>query len=114
MRQLNLTLQETNCAMWSQAVDSIGISVQPGMVIDGDQIRAARAGLGWLAQDLATRAGLSVATIRRAEAGKPPGVSQGNLFLIQRALEAAGITFLDESQASPGGGRGLRLPRQQQ
>jgi hypothetical protein len=38
-------------------------------------------------------------------------VSEGNLFVIQHAFEDAGIVFLEEDQASPEGGRGLRLPR---
>jgi hypothetical protein len=57
---------------------------------------------------------LSIATVRRAEATRPPGVSEGNVLLIQHAFEEAGIVFLDEDQASPGGGRGIRLQRQRE
>ncbi|MBV8894533.1 MAG: helix-turn-helix transcriptional regulator [Acidobacteria bacterium] len=72
----------------------------------------ARAGLGWTAQELADRTHLGIATIRRAEsAGDAPGISEGNLYLIQHVLETAGVVFLEEDQASPGGGRGVRLPK---
>ena len=97
--------------MLDQPLDTKEISGQPPVVIDRDQIRMARAGLGWTAKELAEKAGLGIATIRRAESENPPGVSQGNLFLIQHAFETAGVVFLDEDQASPGGGRGVRLPK---
>jgi transcriptional regulator with XRE-family HTH domain len=97
--------------MLDQAIDSKEISGQPVMVIDRDQIRMARAGLGWSAAELAEKSGLGIATIRRAEADRPPGVSQGNLFVIQHAFEDAGVVFLDQDQASSGGGRGIRLKR---
>jgi transcriptional regulator with XRE-family HTH domain len=71
----------------------------------------ARAGLGWSAKELARRARLSIATIRRPEAGRSPGVSEGNVLLIQHTFEDAGVVFLDEDQSSPGGSRGLRPPR---
>jgi Helix-turn-helix domain len=58
-------------------------------VIDRDQIRMARAGLGWSAKELARRARLSIATIRRAEAGRLPGVTEGNVLLIQHTFEDA-------------------------
>jgi transcriptional regulator with XRE-family HTH domain len=97
--------------MLDQLIDSKEISGQPAVVIDREQIRMARAGLGWSAADLAEKSGLGIATIRRAESEKAPGVSAGNLFVIQHALEDAGIVFLEESQPSPGGGRGIRLPQ---
>jgi hypothetical protein len=37
----------------------------------------------------------------------------GNLFVIQHAFEEAGIVFLEENQASPNGGRGVRLARRE-
>jgi transcriptional regulator with XRE-family HTH domain len=98
--------------MCNQLIDNKEISSEPAEVIDRKQIRMARAGLGWSAEDLAEKAGLGVATIRRAEADNPPRVSAGNLFVIQHALEAAGVIFLDDDQASPGGGRGVRLPKE--
>jgi len=98
--------------MLHQLIDNKAIAGQPPvMAIDRDLIRMARAGLGWSAKELARRSRLGIATIRRAEAGTGPGVSEGNLFVIQHAFEDAGIVFLEEDQASAEGGRGLRLPR---
>jgi transcriptional regulator with XRE-family HTH domain len=95
--------------MLDQPIDNKAINGQPAvMAVDRDQIRMARAGLGWSAKELAERSGLGIATIRRAEAA---GVSEGNMFVIQHAFEDAGVVFLEEDQASAGGGRGLRLPR---
>jgi ribosome-binding protein aMBF1 (putative translation factor) len=96
--------------MTYQVVDSKALSVQPPIVIDWNQIRMARAGLGWSAKELADRASLGVATIRRAESDYLT-VSPGNLFVIQHALEDAGVVFLEEDQASTGGGRGVRLAK---
>ena len=100
--------------MNDQNVDAINklISDHPEVTIDRDQIRMARVGLGWTAQELADRSHLGVATIRRAEsAADVPSVSEGNLYLIQRTLELAGIVFLEEHPVSQGGGRGVRLPK---
>jgi hypothetical protein len=70
------------------------------------QLRAARALLRWSALDLATAAKIGVATIRRAEV--IDGELQMNLAneaAIRRALELAGVEFIDEN----GGGAGVRL-----
>jgi transcriptional regulator with XRE-family HTH domain len=70
------------------------------------QIRAARALVRWSAEQLAREAGVSVATIRRAELTKKatlliPATDQA----IRRALEHAGIEFIEEN----GGGAGVRF-----
>ena len=57
------------------------------------QIRAARAFLGWSARELAKQAGVSFSTVRRAENLSDRLVRGDALLPIQRALEAAGITF---------------------
>jgi transcriptional regulator with XRE-family HTH domain len=74
--------------------------------IFGAQIRAARALLRWSGADLVRESGVSHATIHRAEAvnGKTT-MTLANASAIRRALEAAGIEFLDEN----GGGPGARL-----
>ena len=70
------------------------------------QIRAARAFLRWRAEDLARESAVGVATIRRAElADNETSMTAPNDLSIRRALEAAGIEFLDEN----GGGPGVRL-----
>jgi len=70
------------------------------------QIRAARAFLRWRAEDLARESAVGVATIRRAElAENETSMTAPNDIAIRRALEAAGVEFIDED----GGGSGVRL-----
>lgn len=70
------------------------------------QIRAARALLRWSAEELAQQSLLSVATIRRAElTEKETAMTSANDVAVRRALEAAGVEFIDEN----GGGPGVRL-----
>jgi hypothetical protein len=70
------------------------------------QIRAARAFLRWRAEDLARESAVGVATIRRAElAENETSMTAPNDIAIRRALEAAGVEFIDED----GGGPGVRL-----
>jgi transcriptional regulator with XRE-family HTH domain len=70
------------------------------------QIRAARSLLRWSAEDLARRSLLSVATIRRAELTEDQtSMTAANDLAVRRALEAAGVEFIDED----GGGPGVRL-----
>src|SRR6266540_3441249 len=70
------------------------------------QIRAARSLLRWRAEDLARETRVGVATIRRAElSNNETSLTPANDFAIRRALEAAGVEFIDEN----GGGPGVRL-----
>jgi predicted transcriptional regulator len=74
------------------------------------QMRAARALLGWDQRRLALEAGVSLPTIRRMEASE--GNVRGNvdtLVKVVEALERGGVALLAEGEASPGGGRGVRL-----
>ena len=74
--------------------------------LTSSQIRAARALVGWRAQDLARESAVGVATIRRAElAGGETSMTAANDLAVRRALEAAGVEFIDEN----GGGAGVRL-----
>lgn len=60
----------------------------------GIQLTAARALLGWSAADLADRAGVSLATVKRAEASA--GEADGSLIKLAAicgALLSAGIVF---------------------
>lgn len=70
------------------------------------QIRAARALLGWSQPALAKASGLSLPTIVRMESQLGPGRSSAaNVESMRRALENAGVTFLeadDESAVGPG------------
>jgi transcriptional regulator with XRE-family HTH domain len=74
------------------------------------QIRAARSLIRWTADDLATASALSVATVRRAELKEvETSLTTANDLAIRRALETAGIEFIDEN----GGGPGVRLRKHQ-
>jgi len=76
------------------------------MNISSAQLRAARALLRWSALDLAKASKVGVATIRRVEVmeGEIP-VTAANEAALRRALESAGVEFIDEN----GGGPGVRL-----
>ena len=70
------------------------------------QIRAARALIRWSAEDLARESSVGVTTIRRAElTDDETSMTAANDLAVRRALEAAGIEFIDEN----GGGPGVRL-----
>jgi hypothetical protein len=74
--------------------------------LTSSQIRAARAFVQWRARDLARESAVGVATIRRAElAGGETSMTAANDLAVRRALEAAGVEFIDEN----GGGPGVRL-----
>ncbi len=64
------------------------------------QVRMARAALGWSVRDLASRAGLAANTVSRYENGTD--AYGETLTKIQRALEDAGIIFIDENNEGPG------------
>jgi transcriptional regulator with XRE-family HTH domain len=74
-------------------------------VVTIEQLRAARGLLGWSQSELAARAGLSLPTVKRLEAGFGPRVSDEARTKMQRAIEAAGIEFIEEN----GGGSGVRF-----
>ena len=73
-------------------------------------MRAARTLLRWTALDLAKASKVGVATIRRAEVvdGDIP-VTLPNEAAIRRALENAGIEFIENN----GGGEGVRFRKPQ-
>jgi len=75
-----------------------------------EQLRAARGLLGWSQSKLAVRAGLSLPTVKRVESDLGPRVSDDARSKLRRALESAGVEFIDEN----GGGPGVRLRKRQQ
>ena len=76
------------------------------VALSSAQIRAARALLRWSAADLARECALGANTIRRAEVAEGrTSLTAANVLAIRRALEAAGVEFIDEN----GGGPGVRL-----
>lgn len=72
-------------------------------MISREQVRMARAALGWGVREVAARAGVSGNTVSRYENGAD--ALGETLLKIQRALEQGGVIFLDEN----GGGPGVRL-----
>jgi transcriptional regulator with XRE-family HTH domain len=77
-----------------------------GAPITIPQVKAARALLGWSQSDLAANSGISEPTIARLESADGEiGGRRGTAEKIRRALEAAGVEFIDEN----GGGPGVRL-----
>ncbi len=75
-------------------------------MLTGEQIRGARAMLRWDQAKLANESSVSLPTIKRLEkmAGEVSGTVK-TVRVIQGALEAAGIEFIDPN----GGGAGVRL-----
>jgi hypothetical protein len=74
------------------------------------QIRAARALLRWTAKDLARESAVGVTTIRRAElADDETSMTAANDLAVRRALESAGVEFIDGNS----GGPGVRLRKRQ-
>jgi transcriptional regulator with XRE-family HTH domain len=86
------------------------ISIRNGTKISVRQVKAARALLGWSQADLAQHSRVSEPTIARLESleGKLGG-RKATAEMIRRALENAGVEFIDEN----GGGIGVRLRRRQ-
>lgn len=67
------------------------------------QVKMARVALGWGVRELAAKAGVSANTVSRYENGAD--ALGETLYRIQRALEEAGVVFIDRN----GGGPGVRL-----
>jgi transcriptional regulator with XRE-family HTH domain len=77
-------------------------------MITSSQCRAARGLLDWTQQELANRAGVGTVTVRQFEGGLNEP-RRATLEVIRRALEAAGVEFIQED----GGGPGVRLLKRQ-
>jgi transcriptional regulator with XRE-family HTH domain len=72
------------------------------------QLKMARAAAGWGVRELAKKAGVTANTVTRIENGAD--AKQSTMDRLQRALEAAGIEFIQEN----GGGPGVRLRKRPQ
>ena len=82
----------------------------PPKPLTSAQIRAARALIRWSAEELARHSTVSVTSIRSAElTASETALTRVNDSVIRRALEAAGVEFIDEN----GGGPGVRLKKPQ-
>jgi transcriptional regulator with XRE-family HTH domain len=76
----------------------------PQPVVLPDQVRAARALIGWNQGDLARAANISRETVADFESGKRVPIPN-NLAAIMRAFSAARVVFIDETEDT---GRGVR------
>ena len=65
------------------------------MTVSLAQLRAARAMLGWTADDLGQRSGVHRHTVRKLELGKA-APQRGTVSRIIAALEAGGVKFVGE------------------
>jgi hypothetical protein len=84
--------------------------VNPVNALTSAQLRAARALVRWSAEDLARYSAVGVTTIRRAELTEnKTSLTAANDQALRRALESAGVEFIDEN----GGGPGVRLRKRQ-
>ena len=63
------------------------------MTLAPEQLRAARAWLNWSQEELATRANVSLSTVRDFENGKRNPM-KNNLGALRRTIEEAGIELL--------------------
>jgi transcriptional regulator with XRE-family HTH domain len=72
------------------------------------QLRAARALVGWSRDELASKSGTSAETVKGFE-GRATDPKMGTVYKWRRALEAAGVVFLEETETE---GPGLRLKKQ--
>jgi transcriptional regulator with XRE-family HTH domain len=85
-------------------IDGKRYFLEKALVMTPDQSRAARGLLDWSQAELAARSNLSESTIRDFEKGRRiPSIN--NLAAVRRALEAAGVEFIDGDQP------GVRLSR---
>jgi predicted transcriptional regulator len=75
-------------------------------VITPAQCRAARGLLAWSQQELAAKSGVGIVTVHQLEAGTSQP-RRATVDVIRRAIEAAGVEFIDEN----GGGAGVRLKK---
>jgi hypothetical protein len=85
---------------------SYGMNKSTARSLTSAQIRSGRALIRWSAEDLARASAVGLTTIRRAELTESEtSMTVANDLSVRRALEAAGVEFIDEN----GGGPGVRL-----
>ena len=72
-------------------------------MVTSEQIKMARAALGWSIDTLAKRSEVGVRTINRIEAQNGlPNATTANLKLIKQTLEQAGVEFIGSADDGPG------------
>jgi ribosome-binding protein aMBF1 (putative translation factor) len=99
--------QVVNSAVWVLQLHSEKETLTQVVVLTPAQLRAARAILGWSREDLAVKSGGGAETVKNFELrGSDPKL--GTVQKWKRALEAAGVAFLDETETD---GPGVRLKK---
>ena len=79
------------------------------MIITPSQVRAARGLLAISQTELAERAGIGLATVKRLEGSTGDlRATVQTVLLIQKALEKAGVAFIDQDDKQ---GPGVRLKK---
>lgn len=81
-------------------------------MITAAQIKAARALVGLTQDDIAKATELSVQTIKRMESVGTERSTAGNVDAVKKALQAAGVIFLEAGEATSGG-PGVRLAQKE-
>lgn len=82
--------------------DAICIIIQV-REITSDQIRAARASLGWSVREISVATRIGVATLKRYEASEGvPKSRKGHLQRLRAHFESAGIEFIGTPDDRPG------------
>ena len=72
-------------------------------MINGQQIRMARAALKWTIEETSQRADVGVRTIKRIEAvDEISSANVGTILKLKTCLEAAGIEFIGKPDDGPG------------
>ena len=72
-------------------------------MLTSEQIKMARAALGWSIDVLAEKTSISSRTIKRIEATIGiPNATAANLKLIKQTLEQAGVEFIGSADEGPG------------
>jgi len=66
-----------------------------------EQCRAARGWLGWTQQELATKAGVGLSTLRAFEAGTRAPI-RNNLGALRHAIEVGGVRLLFDGEKATG------------
>jgi hypothetical protein len=81
---------------------------KPSLTVTSELIRAARALLRWEQRDLSAASLVSLATVKRLESKPGPMAAHvSTTAALTKALETAGIEFIEEN----GGGPGVRLKK---
>ena len=92
----------------SDRVQALAFRPMWKLLITKEISRAARGLVGWSANTLADAAGISPDTIRSFESGRTGNLSAANQDAVQKALEVAGVQFLENGDATVGPGVALR------